>query len=313
MNTDAKKCITDFSAIMWNAPKLLSDILQGDMPGDKISIHSGSIEKANTIFIELMKLLQEFVSENPTKAVVSVYGGSGVGKTTIASLLTYYLNDLGIGSYTLSGDNYPRRLPIYNDAERLHLFREGGLLKLIEDHSYTEERAGIIKEFQLQEKDADVEIIQTYPWYASYILGGIHALQDYLGTEKEINFSQLNDILNCFKMGKEKIWLKRMGKAETDIWYEEVDFSTTNVLILEWTHGNSKYLKNVDIPIFLNSTPQETLEYRKARNRNSNTDTSFITRVLEIEQRLLYDQSVNAKLIVSKDGEILSKEDVVYE
>ena len=40
------------------------------------------------------------------RAVVAVCGGSGVGKSEIASLLSYYLNQLGVGSYTLSGDNF---------------------------------------------------------------------------------------------------------------------------------------------------------------------------------------------------------------
>lgn len=43
------------------------------------------------------------------RAVITVCGGSGVGKSEIASLISYYLNAEGVGAYTLSGDNYPRR------------------------------------------------------------------------------------------------------------------------------------------------------------------------------------------------------------
>ena len=38
-----------------------------------------------------------------------------------ASLLAHYLQQIGVGCYVLSGDNYPRRIPAQNDAERLRL------------------------------------------------------------------------------------------------------------------------------------------------------------------------------------------------
>ena len=44
-----------------------------------------------------------------------------------------------------------------------------------------------------------------------------------------------------------------MGRTELDLWYDLVDFSNKNVLIIEWTHGNSDKYNGVDIPILLNS------------------------------------------------------------
>lgn len=54
-----------------------------------------------------------------------------------------------------------------------------------------------------------------------------------------------------------------MGRKPEELWYEEVDFKDIKVMVIEWTHGNSYYLKGVDIPVLLSSTPQETLEFRK--------------------------------------------------
>jgi len=85
-----------------------------------------------------------------------------------------------------------------------------------------------------------------------------------------------------------------------------VDFSEIRVLIVEWTHGNSDYLEGVDIPVLLNSTPAETLAHRRARNRDGKTDSAFTTLVLEIEQQKLEDQARKARLILSKQGELLS-------
>ena len=72
--------------------------------------------------------LPEICARNPYgRAVITVCGGSGSGKTGAAALLGYYFKQIGIGSYVLSGDNYPRRYPALNDAERLRIFRQGGM------------------------------------------------------------------------------------------------------------------------------------------------------------------------------------------
>ena len=110
---------------------------------------------------------------------------------------------------------------------------------------------------------------------------------------------------------REKRFIKRMGREETELWYDPVDFSDKNIMIIEWTHGNNHNLQGVDIPVMLNSTPQETLEHRKSRNRDGATDSSFTTMVLEIEQEMLISQAPKAKLIMSKSGEILTYRDFV--
>ena len=126
----------------WSAPALPSEIPHGDMPGDKVSINEGHIAKANLIFPRLCALLSAALAQNPAgKAVVSVCGGSGVGKSETASLLSYYLNQLGVGAYTLSGDNYPHRIPFFNDAERLRVFRVAGLRGLLAAGEYDAARA----------------------------------------------------------------------------------------------------------------------------------------------------------------------------
>ena len=116
----------------WSAPALPAEIPHGDMPGDKVSINESHVAKANLIFPRLLALLPDLLAQNPAqRAVISVCGGSGVGKSETASLLSFYLNQLGVGAYTLSGDNYPHRIPLYNDAERLRVFRVAGLKGLL--------------------------------------------------------------------------------------------------------------------------------------------------------------------------------------
>lgn len=245
-------------------PEIPENIAHGDMPGDQVQIGEDHIKKASLIFPKLLPMVLSLLGERKEqKVVVTVCGGSGVGKSEIASLLSYYLKEFGIGSYTLSGDNYPRRIPAQNDAERLRVFRRGG-------------RA---------------------------------ALDAYLGSDAEIDFQEVEEIVAAFKSGQEEIWLKRMGRTEDALWYEKVDFREVSVLVIEWTHGNSDCYQGVDIPVLLNSTPQETLAHRAARGRDGGTDSPFTMMVLELEQEKLKKQAKKAKLIVLKQGELLSYEE----
>lgn len=82
--------------------------------------------------------------------------------------------------------------------------------------------------------------------------------------------------------------------------------SQTNVLVIEWTHGNSDFLHGVDVPVLLNSTPEETRAHRRARARDGKTDSAFTTMVLEIEQAELDRCAHKAKIIISKSGEVLT-------
>lgn len=297
----------------WEAPTIAGEITQGDMPGEKIKISGFLYEKAELIFKEVVKIIAPILeSRDNSKVVLTVCGGSGVGKSEIASLLSYYFNQMGIGSYTLSGDNYPRRIPKYNDAERLHVFRESALRGMLEEGTYTKDRFEVIHKLQLADEDANPVHMKEYPWIESYLESGKKGLREYLGTSKEIDFDDLTRIIAEFKNGQEEIWLKRMGREDTELWFEKVDFSKTNILIIEWTHGNSDYYTGVDVPILLNSTPQETLEYRKIRNRDQGIDSAFTTLVLNLEQEMLFVQAHKAKIIVSKDGELLSYEEYLH-
>jgi alpha-galactosidase len=299
-------------------PWIPADILdtksipKGDMPGDKIEIGPQHIRKARIIFPKLLGLLISALEENLyQRAVVVVCGGSGVGKSEIASLISYYLNRKGLGSYTLSGDNYPHRVPKYNNAERRRVFRKSGIDGLILHGQYFDERPTLLMELQESGNDSNPDYTNHYPWLSVYQNTGRNGLKNYLGTTNEIDFKELTEIISRFKNGESKIFLKRMGREESELWYDPVDFSNKNVMIIEWTHGNNDNLQGIDIPILLHSTPQETLEHRRSRNRDGATDSPFTTMVLEIEQDMLVSQAPKAKMIVSKNGEIIDYSDFV--
>lgn len=289
----------------WQPPVLDGPIPHGDMPGDKVEIGQGHIDKANLIFPLLVPMAAE-AAKDTGRAVVAVCGGSGVGKSETASLLSHYFRTAGVGSYTLSGDNYPRRIPMYNDAERVRVFRVGGIRGMLAEGVYSPEAAEALKTLWAQETDADPKMAEVYPWLRVYQTAGRKALSQYLGTPAEQDYEELSGIIADFKAGADKLWLKRMGRTEDQRWYDQVDMFDVQVLVIEWTHGNSDYLKGIDIPVLLNSTPEETRAHRRSRNRDGKTDSAFTTMVLEIEQRELDSCAHKAKLIISKSGEKLS-------
>ncbi len=289
----------------WQPPEAPEDIPQGDMPGDRVWIGPQSVKKAQAAFRAMLPLLKE-AAEKQGRAVVSVSGGSGAGKTCVAALLTYYLNQLGVGAYTLSGDNYPRRIPSQNDAERMRCFRLAGIRGMLKAGCYSPENAAALKSLQEQGLDPEPGQAERWPWLRPYQEAGKEALSRYLGTELEQEYDQLSDVLARFRAGEPKIWLKRLGREDTAMWYEEKDFSGVSALVLEWTHGNSGLFSGVDIPVLLYNTPAETREYRLARGRDSNADTPFITMVIQLEQAKLEERAAFASIIISKTGEVIS-------
>lgn len=288
----------------YQIPTVCENIPHGDMPGDVIQINEEHIKKATTIF---PLLVQEINKLNKDKIVVSVFGGSGVGKSEIASVLSYYLNQNGINTYIMSGDNYPYRIPLYNDAERASIFRSNGLKALVNAKLYNDEIKKILEELWAKEIDSDPNQIENHPFLKEYQKGGRDALKQYLGTTLEQDYIQANEIIKDFKNNAETIFFKRMGRKEDERYYDLVDTKNVNVLIIEWTHGGNKNIEGIDIPILLNSTPEETKAHRLSRARDGKVDSAFTTMVLEIEQEELDDRRSDAKIVISKQGDILDR------
>ena len=290
----------------WQPLKQIPEIQGGDMPGDICLIKPMHLDKANCLFPPLWEQLQETLAKSTHgRAVVSISGGSGTGKTECAQLVVYMLGQLNVGAYALSGDNYPYRIPLYNDAERLNIFRNEGIKELLALSIYSAQIRDELSELQKDEIDSDPAQIKAYPWLAPYQEAGDCGLRSYLGTHNEHDFVGLSAIITQFKTGANSIYLKRMGRVIASTWYERVDFSKISVLIVEWTHGNNDNLRGIDIPVLLYSTPEETLAHRKARGRDKGTDSPFTTRVLNIEGELLRARAHRAKIIVSNQNTLM--------
>lgn len=206
---------------------------------------------------DLYEVLKRKIKEHKGRMVVSLYGGSGCGKSTLAMVLAQWLEELGVGCYVLSGDQYPRRFPQENDEERHRIFSETG----------------------------------------------ISGLERYLGTPNEIAFEEINRTLLEFKSGAERLSLRRMD-LKGEIHYEDLEVQKVQVLFVDWTHGGSEYLSGVDLPIYIDSVPNDTLRSRLRRNRDENTASKLMEAVLAVEQQKLHRQAKNAKIFVDQKHKV---------
>lgn len=250
-------------------------------------------------------ILEKTEERKEKKTIISVSGGSGVGKTGMAFLLQNMFEKQGKKSLIISGDNYPHRIPMYNDAERIARFRMSGLNGLITERLYTDE----VKEklLELQKAGRDAEEQEDMQWLSIYQKYGDKALTDYLGTDQELDYEAVSNLLMQFHGETSQLLLRHMGRTPDDIWYDRRDVSDTDILILEWTHGNSTYLQGVDVSVVLISTPEETLENRKKRNRDTAIDSPFVARVLRIEQKKINDGLDRADIIQDMHGRIYTE------
>lgn len=260
------------------------------------------IRNAERLFPLILKKTEE---RKEKKTIISVSGGSGVGKTGMAFLLQNMFEKQGKKSLIISGDNYPHRIPMYNDAERIARFRMSGLNGLITERLYTDE----VKEklLELQKAGRDAEEQEDMQWLSIYQKYGDKALTDYLGTDQELDYEAVSNLLMQFHGGTSQLMLRHMGRTPDDIWYDRMDVSDTDILILEWTHGNSACLQGVDVSVVLISTPEETLENRKKRNRDTAIDSPFVARVLRIEQKKINDGLERADIIQDMHGRIYTE------
>lgn len=290
----------------WAPPMIGTLLPAGDVPGDQVLIGAPHLDVAAKLYPVLTaRLADEIRASRTGRVVVAIAGGSGAGKTGVAAVLAHQLGLDGVGSYIVSGDNYVWRIPEHNDAERIGLFRLAGARGLAEAGLLTPEVRDTLRELQLAGTDAVTT--KELPWLTTYVTAGSEALDNYLGTPREIDFSGLAASLTQFTDGADELWLRRTGRAPHEVWFEAVDVSGIDVLFVEWTHGLSKHLHGADVGVYLHADPADTLAGRLARGRDANVDSPFVSMVLGIEQDKLYRQARTADIVV-RDGVVTVQE-----
>jgi alpha-galactosidase len=133
-----------------------------------------------------------------------------------------------------------------------------------------------------------------------------NGLREYLGTENEIDFPRLGQLVAAFKRGEPTLSLRIMNAAEHYVQENDrvLDVSNIKVLVLEgtWSH----FVPGADARVYLETNFRETLEHRKARARDP--ITPFTEMVLQIEHAKLEPVFQRAGVIVaSMDGTVAQR------
>lgn len=114
---------------------------------------------------------------------------------------------------------------------------------------------------------------------------------------QEVDLDLLTRKIAAFRAGDRSAALQRVDYAADRFVSEHVDFSAAKVLIVEGTYVLR--VDTADIRIFLEATHDETLERRRARQRDA--EDPAIERFLEIEHRIISAQAPLAQITVGPD------------
>ena len=138
---------------------------------------------------------------------------------------------------------------------------------------------------------------------------GIQGLQEYLGTQNEINFQRLSAIVQAFKRGEPSLALRQMDVDAHRVANDamNIDVSKVQVLVLEGTWSN--LVEGCDSRVFLRANPRETRAHRQERGREEivgATDrAAFIEDIiLPTEQAKLDHIALKADLVAAMDGTV---------
>lgn len=117
---------------------------------------------------------------------------------------------------------------------------------------------------------------------------------------QEVQLDVIAAHIAAFRVGEARVTAPVMNYPENRFDSQLLDFSATDVLVVEGTFA--LMLDDVDIRIFLEATYHDTLERRRQRARD--IDDPFVERVLDIEHRIISAQAPRADIRISSTYDI---------
>ena len=124
----------------------------------------------------------------------------------------------------------------------------------------------------------------------------------WLGPRKEVNLNLLNQNLKDAVNGASCIDVHHIEydtNVESTI---STDLTDINVIIAEGTY--TSLLKDVDTRIFIDANYNDTLKYRKLRNRGNEVNDPFVEGILETEHKIIAGHIFLADFVISKDYDV---------
>lgn len=116
----------------------------------------------------------------------------------------------------------------------------------------------------------------------------------------EVQMDLISDQIRAFRTGDAAVTAPVVDYAGNRFLTQLLDFSATDVLIVEGTFA--LFLDDTDVRIFLEATHEDSAERRRARNRD--IDAPIIATILDIEHRIIAPQIERADIVISRTYEI---------
>lgn len=127
---------------------------------------------------------------------------------------------------------------------------------------------------------------------------------EWLGPHKEVNMKLLDETLVEAINGADSINVPHIDYDTNVERIEKVSIADIKVLIVEGTY--TSLLKHIDTRIFIDADYNETLKYRKLRNRGNEVNDPFVENILETEHKIIAGHKFLADFVITKDYDVIS-------
>ncbi len=124
----------------------------------------------------------------------------------------------------------------------------------------------------------------------------------WLGPHIEVNMKLLDETLKSAIYGANNIEIPHIDYDTNIVSVEKIDLKAIKVIIAEGTY--TTLLKNIDTRIFISADYNDTLVYRKLRNRGNEVNDPFVENILETEHKIIAGHKFLADFIISKEYEV---------
>lgn len=119
----------------------------------------------------------------------------------------------------------------------------------------------------------------------------------------EVNLTLLQSHVEAFRAGRDDVTAPLVDYPANRFVTQRFDFARLAALVVEGTYVLR--LDDVDVRVFLTATHRDTLERRRARNRD--IDAPIIDEILAIEHALIAPQVESAHVVIDRDFAIVRR------
>ena len=126
---------------------------------------------------------------------------------------------------------------------------------------------------------------------------------EWLGPHKEVNMKLLDDTLVEAINGVDTIEVPYIDYNTNIEMIEKISIADIKVLIVEGTY--TSLLKHIDTRIFIDLDYNDTLKFRKLRNRGNEVNDPFVESILETEHKIIAGHKFLADFVITKNYDVV--------